>query len=175
MTEVNDTDEQTLRRIIDELQDTTTHDGPANVSGFPAVVPDNQDNPMTGAFTATEPPGQRQGDNRAGASAPARLLDTGSVDSSTPAAHRDHALRLGKAQDLAQAGLLSAGLARVLGTDHRVTLAARHAHALRLGEAGARAEAARLLAELAEDYARVLGPDHHATLAARHAHANFAR
>ncbi|GAA1108063.1 tetratricopeptide repeat protein [Kitasatospora arboriphila] len=162
---VNDTDEQTLQRITDELQDTDSRQvvpySPAATSGRPTVVPNNPDNPPTGK------------DPSAGIQAASGPPSADHPNTLTARHH--HAVTLGKAGERAEAARLLDAVVqasvRVLGADHPDTLDARHSHAVTLGEAGERAEAARLLDAVVQASVRVLGADHPNTLTARHNHA----
>ncbi|TWF97363.1 tetratricopeptide repeat protein [Kitasatospora viridis] len=190
-TTVNDTDEETLRRITDELQDTAEGEAPRGVlaleDGRPAVVPDIQDNVPTNPSISELDARHEHAYNLGEAgeyrtavelfaeliAASTRILGPDHPD--TLDARHGHAVNLGKADDHRQAVQLLAALiadsTRALGSDHPDTLTARHNHAFHLGEAGDRREAARLLAEVATDRTRALGPNHPNTLTARHNHA----
>ncbi|MFI6151724.1 tetratricopeptide repeat protein [Kitasatospora sp. NPDC051170] len=168
--EVNDTDEQALRRITDELHDAV----PAEAESRSPVLPDNRDNPVSSAEPAEAGEPQEE----------ARKLEQlvaiqagfrGSGHPYTLTSRYNHALEVGKTGEPRRAARLLAELIqdqlRVLGPDHPDTLTTRHTHAVNLGEAGEHREAARLLAELIQDRVRLLGANHPDTLLTRHSHA----
>ncbi|MGF1426168.1 helix-turn-helix domain-containing protein [Kitasatospora sp. LaBMicrA B282] len=157
-TAVNDAEDQTLRRITDELREGRHAPRPEAEPGGdlvgpfegPRAVPEDPDDPDDAAASAV---------------AQARL---------------DHLLDLagmGAAVEgywQVTAGLYAAltqSRARLLGADDRQTLIARGFHACSVGLAGDATRAADLLETLVTDSIRVLGPDDRATLIARSFHA----